>query len=113
MRSVRLQDKSSSASALKIQALQFLGLALHGASSLEWQHQIGRLAPPIFSAVGDRYYKVSAEAIRVCEELVHAIRPSPPAPLQPALQVRRLQQAGCAARASLLSGPWQRAFQEA
>jgi len=83
-----LQDQSSSTSALKIQALQFLALALHKASQEVWRRQIGKLAPPVLLAVADKYYKVSAEALRVCEELVHSIRPNLTQPLQPVLQVR-------------------------
>ena len=45
------------------------------------------LAPPVFAAAGERYYKVSAEALRVCEQLVRVIRPDATAPLQPALKV--------------------------
>ena len=31
---------------------------------------------PVLSAVGERYYKVTAEALRVCGELVKVIRPN-------------------------------------
>lgn len=34
------------------------------------------LSSPVLSAVGDRYYKVTAEALRVCGELVRVIRPT-------------------------------------
>lgn len=34
------------------------------------------LSNPVLSAVGERYYKVTAEALRVCGELVRVIRPS-------------------------------------
>lgn len=34
------------------------------------------LSGPVLSAVGERYYKVTAEALRVCGELVRVIRPS-------------------------------------
>jgi len=30
----------------------------------------------VLAAVGERYYKVTAEALRVCGELVKAIRPN-------------------------------------
>ena len=82
-----MQDKSSSTSVLKIQALQFLGLALRKGDQQTWLPQISKVAPPVFQAVADKYYKVAAEAIRVCEVLVAAIRPTPTQPLQPTLQV--------------------------
>ena len=34
------------------------------------------LSAPILSAIGDRYYKVTAEALRVCGELVRVLRPN-------------------------------------
>lgn len=34
------------------------------------------LSTPVLAAVGERYYKVTAEALRVCGELVKAIRPN-------------------------------------
>lgn len=88
-----VQEKSSSTSAIKIQALQFIGLALAGADSLAWQPQIARLGPPVFAAVSDRYYKVAAAALRVCEALVVAIRPSMQKPVQPAMKVNLQSQA--------------------
>jgi cullin-associated NEDD8-dissociated protein 1 len=37
---------------------------------------IQALSGPILSAIGDRYYKVTAEALRVCGELVRVLRPN-------------------------------------
>jgi len=34
------------------------------------------LSGPVLAAVEERYYKVTAEALRVCGELVKAIRPN-------------------------------------
>lgn len=34
------------------------------------------LSNPVLSAVGERYYKVTAEALRVCGELVRVVRPN-------------------------------------
>lgn len=34
------------------------------------------LSTPVLAAVGERYYKVTAEALRVCGELVKAVRPN-------------------------------------
>ncbi|VAI27268.1 unnamed protein product [Triticum turgidum subsp. durum] len=37
---------------------------------------LNALSGPILSAIGDRYYKVTAEALRVCGELVRVLRPN-------------------------------------
>ncbi|XP_042384041.1 cullin-associated NEDD8-dissociated protein 1-like [Zingiber officinale] len=37
---------------------------------------IKALSSPVLSAVGERYYKVTAEALRVCGELVRVLRPN-------------------------------------
>lgn len=37
---------------------------------------IQALSSPVLAAVGERYYKVTAEALRVCGELVRVVRPS-------------------------------------
>lgn len=34
------------------------------------------ISAPVISAVGERYYKVTAEALRVCGELVRVVRPN-------------------------------------
>lgn len=34
------------------------------------------LSGPVLSAVGERYYKVTAEALRVCGQLVGVLRPN-------------------------------------
>lgn len=34
------------------------------------------LSGPVLSAVSERYYKVTAEALRVCGEVVRVVRPS-------------------------------------
>lgn len=44
------------------------------ANSNLWPFQA--LSAPVLAAVGERYYKVTAEALRVCGELVKAIRPN-------------------------------------
>ncbi|KAG7031343.1 Cullin-associated NEDD8-dissociated protein 1, partial [Cucurbita argyrosperma subsp. argyrosperma] len=41
----------------------------------EMTHILGDLSSPVLSAVGERYYKVTAEALRVCGELVRVVRP--------------------------------------
>ena len=34
------------------------------------------VAPAVFAAVGERYYKVTSEALRVCAEMITVVRPS-------------------------------------
>ncbi len=70
-----LQDKSSSASQLKLTALEFLSAALEASDPVVFEGHAESLAPPVFEAVGERYYKVSAEALRVCRHLMRAVRP--------------------------------------
>ena len=44
------------------------------------------LGPALFAATSDRYYKVSAEALRACVHLVRVIRPVLSEPVAPGLQ---------------------------
>ena len=85
--SLFMQDKSSGSAGLKIQALQFLHLALLAGKAQAWQPHLPQLLPPLLACVQERYYKVSAEALRMCTHTVPVLRPSPPAPVPPALQV--------------------------
>ena len=82
-----MQDRSSSSSQLKIHALQFLRVALASSDAAAWQPHMKELADPVIAAAGERYSKVAAEALRVCEELVHVIRPMPSQAVAPALKV--------------------------
>ncbi|KAK1276188.1 Cullin-associated NEDD8-dissociated protein 1 [Acorus gramineus] len=70
-----LNDKSSTSN-LKIEALIFIRLVLASHSASDFHPYIKVLLNPVLSAVGERYYKVTAEALRVCGELVRVIRPS-------------------------------------
>lgn len=88
-----LQDKATGSAGLKIQALQFLHLAMIAGKAPAWQSHLAKLASPLFAAVGERYYKVAAEALRVCTHAVPVLRPSPPAPVSPPLQVSCLASA--------------------
>ncbi|KAE8735706.1 Cullin-associated NEDD8-dissociated protein 1 [Hibiscus syriacus] len=63
-----LNDKSSTSN-LKIEALIFTRLVLAS-------HSPSDLSTPVLSAVGERYYKATAEALRVCGELVRVVRPN-------------------------------------
>lgn len=70
-----LNDKSSTSN-LKIEALIFTRLVLSSHSPNVFHPYIKALSAPVLSAVGDRYYKVTAEALRVCGELVSVVRPN-------------------------------------
>ncbi|XP_024383560.1 cullin-associated NEDD8-dissociated protein 1 isoform X1 [Physcomitrium patens] len=76
-----LNDKTSNSN-LKIEALVFTRLIMASHSPTVFHPHIKALSEPVLAAVGERYYKVTAEALRVCGELVKAIRPNfdnPPA----------------------------------
>ncbi|KAF2294079.1 hypothetical protein GH714_007350 [Hevea brasiliensis] len=70
-----LNDKSSTSN-LKIEALIFTRLVLASHSPSVFHPHIKALSSPVLSAVGERYYKVTAEALRVCGELVRIVRPN-------------------------------------
>nr|XP_048325938.1 cullin-associated NEDD8-dissociated protein 1 isoform X2 [Ziziphus jujuba var. spinosa] len=70
-----LSDKSSTSN-LKIEALIFTRLVLASHSPSVFHPYIKALSSPVLSAVGERYYKVTAEALRVCGELVRVVRPN-------------------------------------
>eukprot|EP00897_Mesotaenium_endlicherianum_P010551 jgi/Mesen1/9524/ME000637S08970 len=69
-----LNDKSSNSN-LKIEALVFTRLVMNKNPPIVFQPHIKALAKPVLAAVNERYYKVTAEALRVTGELVTAIRP--------------------------------------
>ena len=69
------QDKSTVNSGLKIQALLFLRTAMVRSAAEPWQPYLSQLSSALFKAVGERYYKIAAEALRACEQLVRIIRP--------------------------------------
>ena len=71
------QDHSSNSSQLRIQALQFLGVALKSTSPAVWQKHVKAMADAVIAAAGERYSMVSAEGLRVCESLVYVMRPDP------------------------------------
>lgn len=70
-----LCDKSATSN-LKIEALVFTRLVLASHSPSVFHPYIKALSSPVLSAVGERYYKVTAEALRVCGKLVHVVRPN-------------------------------------
>ncbi len=73
---VNLQDKSQNSSNLKIPALTFLRTALESTDPSVWQKHLVVLSPAVFATVGERYYKVTAQGLRVAERLIFVIRPS-------------------------------------
>ncbi|CAI9765281.1 unnamed protein product [Fraxinus pennsylvanica] len=70
-----LCDKSSTSN-LKFEALVFTRLVLASHAPSVFLPYIKAISAPIISAVGERYYKVTAEALRVCGELVRVVRPN-------------------------------------
>ncbi|KAK6945544.1 TATA-binding protein interacting (TIP20) [Dillenia turbinata] len=70
-----LIDKSATSN-LKIEALIFTRLVMASHSPSVFHPYIKALSTPVLSAVGERYYKVTAEALRVCGELVRVLRPN-------------------------------------
>lgn len=75
MQCALLQDKSQNSSNLKIPALTFLRTALESTDTRVWQQQLPVLSPAVFATVGERYYKVTAQGLRVAERLIFVIRP--------------------------------------
>lgn len=69
-----LGDKGTNSN-LKIEALTFLRLLLSSHPEDAFHPHMKILAPPIYKAVGDHYYRVSAEGLRVLNEFVKAVRP--------------------------------------
>jgi hypothetical protein len=67
-----LADKSSN---LRIETLVFLRLLLQNLSAESFHPFIESLAPAIFDSVANNYYKIVAEALRVCAALVTVLRP--------------------------------------
>lgn len=70
-----LNDKSSNSN-LKIEALVFTRLVMASHSPSVFHPHVKALLEPVLIAVNERYYKVTAEALRVCGELVKVVRPS-------------------------------------
>ncbi|KAG2500009.1 hypothetical protein HYH03_002291 [Edaphochlamys debaryana] len=77
-----LNDKSGN-TALKIEALSFLRLTIAATPPAVFQTHTKQLASAVFVCVNERYYKVAAEALRVCEALVGVLRPDASAPVPP------------------------------
>eukprot|EP00271_Cylindrocystis_brebissonii_P014460 TRINITY_DN35802_c0_g1_i1.p1 TRINITY_DN35802_c0_g1~~TRINITY_DN35802_c0_g1_i1.p1 ORF type:complete len:1264 (+),score=289.80 TRINITY_DN35802_c0_g1_i1:458-3793(+) len=72
-----LNDKASN---LKIEALGYTRLLMASHPPHVFQPHIKTLMGPVLAAVAERYYKLAAEAVRVCGEIVKAIRPQQASP---------------------------------
>ncbi|KAK3025449.1 hypothetical protein RJ639_041335 [Escallonia herrerae] len=70
-----LCDKSSTSN-LKIEALIFTRLVLASHSPSVFHPYIKAVSSSVLFAIAERYYKVTAEALRVCGELVRVVRPN-------------------------------------
>lgn len=69
-----LGDKNSSGN-MKIDALSFIHCLLTSHPPEVFHPHIAVLLPPVIHAVGDSFYKITAEALNVLQELVKVIRP--------------------------------------
>lgn len=69
-----LGDKNSSSN-MKIDTLAFVHTLLITHQPEAFHAHMTVLAPPIISAVGDPFYKITAEALLVLQQLVQVIRP--------------------------------------
>ena len=85
-----LQDKSQNSSNLKMPALTFLRSALESTEPSVWQQHLPALSPAVFATIGERYYKVTAQGLRVAERLIFVIRPQPQTQLSKGSLVRGL-----------------------
>lgn len=69
-----LGDKNSSGN-MKIDALSFIHCLLTSHPAEVFHPHIAILLPPVIHAVGDSFYKITAEALNVLQEFVKVIRP--------------------------------------
>lgn len=69
-----LGDKNSSSN-MKIDTLAFVHTLLVTHHAEVFHAHMSVLAPPVIAAVGDSFYKITAEALLVLQQLVQVIRP--------------------------------------
>lgn len=67
-------DKKSSSN-MKIDTLSFIHCALTSHRPEIFHPWVEQLMSPIITAVGDPFYKITAEALLVLQEMVKVIRP--------------------------------------
>ncbi|KAG5891309.1 hypothetical protein JTB14_002870 [Gonioctena quinquepunctata] len=69
-----LGEKNASSN-MKIDALSFIYCLLTSHPPKVFHSHISVILPPVIGAVGDNFYKITAEALNVLQELVKVIRP--------------------------------------
>nr|CAH7745683.1 unnamed protein product [Callosobruchus chinensis] len=69
-----LSEKNASSN-MKIDALSFIYCLLTSHQPRVFHPHISTLLPPVINAVGDSFYKITAEALNVLQELIKVIRP--------------------------------------
>lgn len=67
-------DKNSSSN-MKIDTLSFVHCLLTTHAPEVFHVHMGVLVPPVVAAVSDNFYKITAEALLVLQQLVKVIRP--------------------------------------
>lgn len=72
-----LGDKNSNSTNMKIDALSFIHCLVMSHSPGVFYPYIPIILPAVVTAVGDSFYKITAEALTVLQELVRVIRPLP------------------------------------
>ncbi len=60
---------------MKIDTLSFINILLSNHSPCVFHAHISVLVPPVVTAVGDPFYKITSEALLVTQQLVKVIRP--------------------------------------
>lgn len=74
MKNVYCRDKNSSSN-MKINTLSFIHCLFSTHPAEVFHPHMTVLVPPITAAVGDNFYKITAEALLCLEQLVKVIRP--------------------------------------
>lgn len=69
-----LGEKNSSSN-MKIDALSFIYCLVTSHPPEVFHPHMSQLMPPVINAVGDGFYKITAEALNVLQEMVKVIRP--------------------------------------
>jgi cullin-associated NEDD8-dissociated protein 1 len=69
-------DGKNTSSPLKTETLVFLRALLSSHPASAFHANFKSISGPVYKAVADSYYKINAEALRVCTELVKVLRPN-------------------------------------
>jgi len=70
--------KEVAANNLRIEALSFVQLVLSTHPPATFQPHVNVLLPIVLKLIEDRYYKITAESLRVTSEIAKIMRPNPP-----------------------------------